>query len=267
MDTLTEALEEKAKKLLRQSQVNIIKSLTQKKNLPNFPSSNDFETVTKETPSNWSADLIANVFQSAESLQEQSQILETLKNLIIESLFSGHRFNRHQLILGPPGTGKTHVLTMALGYALSKGLFCLVTSLASRRSIHFGGEHIHKLFCLPPSSSGSPIKMAEQALNELDHRNKKMLLLALEVLFVEEVSLISAEQWSAMDIVLQELKQTTLPFGGVLVIASGDQMQLPSIEGNDIFLSPVLLTNFALFFLGHFVRMTDEAGQTVLRHM
>ena len=267
MDTLTEALEEKAKKMLRQSQVNIIKSLTQK-NLPNFPSSNDFETVTKETPSNWSADLIANVFQSAESLQEQSQILETLKNLIIESLFSGHRFNRHQLILGPPGTGKTYVLTMALGYALSKGLFCLVTSLASRRSMHFGGEHIHKLFCLPPSSSGSPIKMAEQALNKLDHRNeKKMLLLALEVLFVEEVSLISAEQWSAMDIVLQELKQTTLPFGGVLVIASGDQMQLPSIEGNDIFLSPVLLTNFALFFLGHFVRMTDEAGQTVLRHM
>ena len=267
MDTLTEALEEKAKKMLRQSQVNIIKSLTQK-NLPNFPSSNDFETVTKETPSNWSADLIANVFQSAESLQEQSQILETLKNLIVESLFSGHRFNRHQLILGPPGTGKTYVLTMALGYALSKGLFCLVTSLASRRSMHFGGEHIHKLFCLPPSSSGSPIKMAEQALNKLDHRNeKKMLLLALEVLFVEEVSLISAEQWSAMDIVLQELKQTTLPFGGVLVIASGDQMQLPSIEGNDIFLSPVLLTNFALFFLGHFVRMTDEAGQTVLRHM
>ena len=134
MDTLTEALEDKAKKMLRQSQVNIIKSLTQK-NLHNFPS-NDFETVTKVTPSNWSADLIANFFQSAESLQEQSQILETLKNLIIESLFAGHRFNRHQLILGPPGTGKTYVLTMALGYALSKGLFCLITSLASRRSMH-----------------------------------------------------------------------------------------------------------------------------------
>ena len=101
MDTLTEALEDKAKKMLRQSQVNIIKSLTQK-NLPNFPSSADFETVTKETPSNWSAELIANVFQSAESLQEQSLILETLKFLIIDILFSGHKFNKHQLILGPP---------------------------------------------------------------------------------------------------------------------------------------------------------------------
>ena len=165
--------------MLRQSQVNIIKSLTQK-NLPNFPSSADFELVTKKTPSNWSADLVANVFQSDESVQGQSNILETLKNLIVESLFSGHKFNKHQLILGPPGTGKTNVLTMALGFALANGLFCLVTSLASRRWMHFGGEHIHKLFYLPPSSSGSPIKMAEQALTKLAHRmDKKMLLPAL----------------------------------------------------------------------------------------
>ena len=90
-----------------------------------------------------------------------------------------------------PGVTNAGPCEIALGYALSKGLFCLVTSLASRRSMHFGGEHIHKLFCLPPSSSGSRwpcFKMAEQALTKLDHRNeKKMLLLALEVLFVEEV--------------------------------------------------------------------------------
>ena len=53
MDTLTEALEDKAKKMLRQSQLNIIKSLTQK-NLPNFPNSSVFENVSKETPSDWS---------------------------------------------------------------------------------------------------------------------------------------------------------------------------------------------------------------------
>ena len=267
MDKLTEAMEDKLKKALRQSQVNIIKALGQK-NLPNFPTSDDFEAVSKETPSNWIGDILPNGFQSNESFQEQCEILTTLKTYINECLFVDQKFRKHQLILGPPGTGKTYVLTMALGYALSKGLFCLVTSLASRRSMHFGGEHIHKLFCLPPSSNGSPLKMAEQALNKLDFRNdKKVLLLAVEVLFVEDVSLISAEQWCAMDIILQELRQSNLPFAGILVIASGDQMQLPAIDGNDIFLSPVLLTNFALFFLSNFVRMTDAAGQKVLREM
>ena len=34
-----------------------------------------------------------------------------------------------------------------------------------------------------------------------------MILLALVVLSVEEISVVSSEQWSAMDIVLQELKK------------------------------------------------------------
>ena len=257
METLTEALEDKAKKMLRQSQVNIIKSLTQK-NLPDFPNSSVFETVPKETPSDWSGELVPNNFHSEESREEQIIILKTKKK---------NSFVKIGFLTSPAGTGKMYVLTMALAYALTKGLICLVTSLASRRSMHFGGEHIHKLFSLPPSSCGSSIKKAEQALMKLDHRNDKMLLTALEVLFVEKVSLISAEQWSAMDLTLQELKQSTLPSGGVLVIASGDQMQLPSIEGNHICLSPVLLANFAMFFLSHFVRMTDADGQTKLRHM
>ena len=85
--TLTEALEDRAKNMLRQSQVNNIKSLTQKK-LPNFPSSDVFESVTKQTPSDWPAELLPNVFQSAESLQEQSQILEILNEHIVEYLWT-----------------------------------------------------------------------------------------------------------------------------------------------------------------------------------
>ena len=57
------------------------------------------------------------------------------------------------------------------------------------------------------------------------------------------------------------VEAVSLPFGGVLETASNDQMQLPSIKGNYIVLSTVLLTNLTFFFLGNFVRMTDEAGQ------
>ena len=132
--------------------------------------------------------------------------------------------------------------------------------------MQFVGEQIHKLFCLPPSSNGSPRKMAEQALNKLASRSdKKVLLLAVEVLFVKEVSWNSAEQWCAMDMIIQELRQSNLPSAGILLTASGDHMQLPAIDGNDIFLSPVLLIKFALFFPSNFVRMIDDASQNVLR--
>ena len=89
------------KKMLRQSQVNIVKSLVQK-HLPSFPSLSTFETVSKETPSDWAAYLVPNSFQSAESLQEQSCILDELKTLIAECIFVDIEFRHHQLILGPP---------------------------------------------------------------------------------------------------------------------------------------------------------------------
>ena len=64
MDTLTEALEDKAKKMLRQSQENIIKSLTHK-NLPNFPNSSVFETVSKKHHLTG----LMNLFQTTSSLK------------------------------------------------------------------------------------------------------------------------------------------------------------------------------------------------------
>ena len=97
--TLTEALEDRAKNMLCQCQVNNIKSLTQKK-LPKFPSSDVFESVTKETPSDWPAVLLLpavllpNVLQSAESLQEQSQILEILnEHIVVDFRSPWYRYN------------------------------------------------------------------------------------------------------------------------------------------------------------------------------
>ena len=69
MDKLTEAMEDKLKKALRQSLVNIIKPLVEK-NLPKFPTSDDFEAVSKETPSDWLGDILPNGYQSNEFFQE-----------------------------------------------------------------------------------------------------------------------------------------------------------------------------------------------------
>ena len=97
-------------------------------------------------------------------------------------------------------------------------------------------------------------------------QERKKLLMALGVLFVEEFSLTSAEQWSSMWIVLQELKQS--PFHSVAFYRLQAMIKCNCHQSKaTISSSTVLLTNFAISFLGNFVRMTDEAGQTVFQRM
>ena len=166
---------------------------------------------------------------------------------------------------GAPGTGKSHVCGVALAYAMSNGLVAYITSLAARRAVHVGGEHIHRLFGISVKKLPASV-LAKEALMKLDNDLKrKYFLEKLQVLFVEEVSLIHAELWATMDIMLQVLKENEIPFGGVLIIANGDCCQLPNVSGTDIFQSTSLIFTFNFHFLQHLVRMHDEKGQEVLK--
>ena len=53
----------------------------------------------------------------------------------------------------------------------------------------------------------------------------------IDILYLEEVGMISAEEFAAMDVVMQIVRQNSSPFGGVLVFRSGDPQQLPPPSG------------------------------------
>ena len=91
-----------------------------------------------------------------------------------------------------------------------------------------------------------------------------MFLEKLQLLFIENVSLIHAELWVTIDIVLQLIRGNELPFGGFLIIANGDCCQLPNLSRTDIFQSSGLLLTSHFHFL-ELVRMHDIHGQEILR--
>ena len=168
-------------------------------------------------------------------------------------------------VSGAPGTGKSHLCGVAMAYAICNGLVTYVTSLASRRAAEVGDEHIHRLFGISVLRLPVP-ELAKQAISKLENDVKRrMFLEKLELLVIEELSLIHAELWATVDLVLQLIKGNELPFGGVLIIANGDCCQLPNVSGTDIFQSSSPLFTSHFHFLEELVRMHDVYGQEVLR--
>ena len=79
--------------------------------------------------------------------------------------------------------------------------------------------------------------------------------------------MISSELWAATDYVLQVITANYVPFGGKLVIATGDFFQLPPPSGSCLMSSSFPLTTFNFLKLENFVRMQNKNGQELLSLM
>ena len=212
----------------------------------------------------WEPLLVQAELQESDSFLEQRNVFQKIKEALLRKFSGDHRI-RHQIILGNPGTGKTHLTGLILSHAVCNGFMSYVTSLASRRAEQLHGEHAHRLFKI--STKNLDVEsLASEAVLKLNHDHKRRtLLLNLQVLIVEEISLLNAELWCTMDLILRKIKENEEPFGGVFVVANGDCCQLPNISGLNIFEAFSFLFSFDFHFLQHFVRMVDPIGQELLR--
>ena len=79
-----------------------------------------------------------------------------------------------------------------------------------------------------------------------------------QVFFVDELSMLSASLFSCLDFVLRDLMHTDVPWGGKLIIATGDCQQLPPIDSSPIWISSHMITTFYLITLKNYVRSADD---------
>ena len=266
LDHITEAMEQSAEDHLKSSQQSLFSNIASL-NVHDLPTllPNLSDRLTE-----WIPEVIYPEYQSPESMVEQDVIIDNIIRSVRTRCCTTRRgvLNlKNEIILGPPGSGKSHVCRIVLSYALMNGLVSMVTSLAARRANHLGGEHIHRLFGIPVKNL-SASKMAEEAVLKLTRDPKRLnLVSSLQFVILEEISVVNAELLAAMDIVLQRVKDNYAPFGGTFILANGDCMQLPNVSGRDVFLSTALLYGFNFNFLTHLVRMIDPHGQRLLHLM
>jgi hypothetical protein len=158
----------------------------------------------------------------------------------LASQFVNHT-NRHIFLTGKAGTGKTTFLKHIAETSLKKMAIVAPTGVAA---INAGGVTIHSMFQIPFGcylpGTGHDWKLNNDFVtNETLFRNlrltkpKKELLRELELLIIDEVSMLRADLLDEIDAVLRFVrKRPHLPFGGLQMLYIGDLYQLPPVVRN-----------------------------------
>ncbi|MDR2423142.1 MAG: helix-turn-helix domain-containing protein [Prevotellaceae bacterium] len=140
------------------------------------------------------------------------------------------KFTERSLFLtGKAGTGKTTFLHH-IRENISKNV--IVAAPTGVAAINAGGTTLHSLFQLPfephiPDGQHSPAHYFKL------HKNKIDMLRELELLIIDEVSMLRADLLDAIDYVLRHYRHSDQPFGGVQMLYIGDMFQLPPVVKSD----------------------------------
>ena len=131
-------------------------------------------------------------------------------------------------LTGKAGTGKTTMLRQIREGAFKQTAVVAPTGVAA---INAGGTTIHSFFQLPfspfiPTVEAKKSFIAKQQVNDV----RRKIYRELELLIIDEVSMVRADVLDAIDTVLRHYRfRPNEPFGGVQVVFIGDMYQLPPV--------------------------------------
>jgi len=145
---------------------------------------------------------------------------------------------RNIFLTGKAGSGKTTFLKYIRENSPKQIAVVAPTGVAA---INASGVTIHSFFQLPFSPFIPDVRQAREDKNEAVNRNsllarlritneKKKVLQELELLIIDEVSMVRCDTLDAIDIVLRHTRRRyNERFGGVQVLFIGDMFQLPPV--------------------------------------
>ena len=156
---------------------------------------------------------------------------------------------RHIFLTGKAGTGKTTFLHNFKEESSKRMIVVAPTGVAA---INAGGVTIHSFFQLPFGPHLPEDIYASQGVSKTIQKMsglKKDIIRNLDLLVIDEISMVRADLLDAIDDTLRRFKDPLLPFGGVQLLMIGDLQQLAPIVPNDEW---ALLKDYyeTLFFFG-----------------
>ena len=167
--------------------------------------------------------------------------------------------SRNIFLTGKAGTGKTTFLNDFVKKTRKKHIVVAPTGIAA---INAGGVTIHSMFGFPlrtfiPTLDRIDGNLAMNIPDLMQHfkyrKDKLKLLREVEIIIIDEVSMLRADVMDMMDFSLRHIRRNPLKFGGVQMLFIGDLYQLPPVVRDEneyimkrYYASPFFFDAFAL---------------------
>lgn len=146
--------------------------------------------------------------------------------------------NQNLFITGRAGTGKTTFLKKIVSQSTKQMAVAAPTGVAA---INAGGVTLHSLFWLPFGGYAEKHEVSwgqtQQLINNRSTlfgalrltRQRRKLLQKLELLIIDEISMVRSDTLDAIDTILKSVRKDQRPFGGLQLVMIGDLLQLPPV--------------------------------------
>ena len=147
----------------------------------------------------------------------------------------------HIFLTGKAGTGKT---TFLKDLPLKTYKRMVVVAPTGVAAINAGGQTIHSFFQLPfgPQLPENALPPIDSHRNDIGGRTKSLaaqyqklnkkkinLIRSLDLLIIDEISMVRADVLDAIDTVLRRVRRSQKPFGGLQLLMIGDVHQLAPV--------------------------------------
>ncbi len=129
----------------------------------------------------------------------------------------------HYIVIGKAGTGKSTLIREVVRRAKESKINVVVLAPTGLAAVNIGGQTIHSFFQLPPRL------LDRNALQNSTSSKLERICKALELLIIDEVSMVRSDLMNSIDMRLRQTRRDKRPFGGVKVVMVGDLYQLPPV--------------------------------------
>ena len=216
--------------------------------------------------------------------------MQSISEAAVYTLRFINQTHRSIFLTGKAGTGKTTLLREIIQTTHKNTVVVAPTGIAA---LNAGGVTIHSMFQLPfggfiPDNSSPHFSEKTKFETKATLRRhfkmsglKKSVIRNMELLIIDEVSMLRADLLDAMDFMMQTVRKKSSPFGGVQVLFIGDLLQLPPVirdeewrtlrtyyKGKFFFHSHVIQQNPPLYIeLSKIFRQTDDVFISILNNL